>query len=59
MRWNRRYAYVSSTHMLLPRGLNQVYDTSGGEKASGILLHTKFLPVFAEKTRRLAGGALL
>ena len=49
VRWDRRYAYVSSTHMLLPRGLNQVYDTRGGEKASGILLHTKFLDSFSVK----------
>ncbi|WP_299348968.1 glycosyltransferase family 2 protein [uncultured Shimia sp.] len=49
VKWNRRYAYVSSTHMLLPRGLNQVYDEWGGEKASGILLHTKFLDTFTDK----------
>ncbi len=49
VRWDRRYAYVSSTHNLLPRGLNQVYDEWGGEKASGILLHTKFLHTFTEK----------
>lgn len=49
VKWNRRYAYVSSTHNLLPRGLNLVYDEWGGEKASGILLHTKFLSTFAEK----------
>ncbi len=47
--WHRRYAYASSSHMLLPRGLNQVYDTLGGEKASGILLHAKFLDTFAAK----------
>ena len=49
VKWDRKYAYVSSTHMLLPRGLNQVYDEWGGEKASGILLHTKFLHTFTEK----------
>ncbi|WP_372885587.1 glycosyltransferase family 2 protein [Shimia sp.] len=49
VKWNRRYAYVSSTHMLLPRGLNQVYDEWGGEKASGALLHTKFLDTFTTK----------
>ena len=47
--WDRRYAYVSSTHALLPRGLNQVYETDGGEKASGALLHTKFLDTFTAK----------
>ncbi|SEJ38581.1 Glycosyl transferase family 2 [Cribrihabitans marinus] len=49
VKWNRRYAYVSSTHSLLPRGLNQVYDQWGGEKTSGALLHAKFLHTFAEK----------
>jgi hypothetical protein len=49
VKWNRNYAFVSSTHMLLPRGLNQVYETDGGEKASGILLHTKFLDTFTAK----------
>ena len=49
VKWNRRYVYVSSTHMLLPRGLNQVYDEWGGEKASGVLLHAKFLDTFSAK----------
>lgn len=49
VRWDRHYAYVSSTHMLLPRGLNLVYDAWGGEKASGVLLHAKFLDTFAKK----------
>ncbi|MDQ2090364.1 glycosyltransferase family 2 protein [Marimonas arenosa] len=49
VKWDRRYAYVSSTHMLLPRGLNLVYDEWGGEKASGVLLHTKFLDTFTAK----------
>ena len=49
VKWHRDYAYVSSTHMLLPRGLNQVYDEWGGEKASGCLLHAKFLDTFAAK----------
>ena len=49
VKWDRRYTYVSSTHMLLPRGLNLVYDEWGGEKASGILLHAKFIDTFAAK----------
>ncbi|MCB6178063.1 glycosyltransferase family 2 protein [Rhodobacter sp. Har01] len=49
VRWHRSYAYVSSTHMLLPRGLNLVFDEWGGEKASGCLLHAKFLDTFAAK----------
>ena len=49
VRWDRRFAYVSSTHTLLPRGLNLVFDVWGGEKASGVLLHAKFLDTFATK----------
>ncbi|MXQ08308.1 glycosyltransferase family 2 protein [Alphaproteobacteria bacterium GH1-50] len=49
VRWDRKYAFVSSTHMLLPRGLNQVYDRKGGEKTSGCLLHAKFLDSLIEK----------
>lgn len=51
VRWSRKYAYLSSTHTLLPRGLNKVYDDSGGEFASGVLLHAKFLDTIVEKTR--------
>lgn len=47
--WHKRYSYVSSTHMMLPRGLNLVFDQSGGEKAAGVLLHAKFLNTFASK----------
>ena len=50
VKWDRRYAYVSSTHSLLPRHLNHVYDDQGGEWASGILLHTKFLHMIAQKS---------
>lgn len=49
VKWDRSYAYVSSTHNLLPRGLNLVYDEWGGEKASGILMHAKFLNTMSEK----------
>ena len=51
VKWDKRYTYVSSTHMLLPRGLNLVYDEWGGEKASGVLLHAKFLNTFAAKAQ--------
>ena len=49
VKWDPSYAYVSSTHMMLPRGLNLVYETGGGEKPSGCLLHAKFLDTFALK----------
>ncbi len=51
VRWNRRYAYVNSTHSLLPPALNRVYETGGGERIAGVLLHTKFLPSAAAKAR--------
>lgn len=50
VRWDRSYAYVSSAHSLLPRKLNQVYDETGGECASGVLLHSKFLHVVVAKS---------
>jgi Glycosyl transferase family 2 len=57
VKWRREYAYVSSTHMLLPRGLNLVFDEWGGEKASGCLLHTKFLDTMSAKAEEeLARG---
>jgi len=63
VKWRRRYAYVHSTHMLLPRGLNLTYDQSGGEAASGALLHAKFLHTIrdkaaeeAERGEHYAGG---
>lgn len=57
VKWDRRYAYVSSTHMLLPRGLNLTYDAWGGEKPSGVLLHAKFLDTLAAKAEEeLARG---
>ena len=49
VKWRKPYAYVSSTHMILPRGLNLVYDQQGGEKTSGILLHAKFLNTFGAR----------
>ncbi|TAG17754.1 MAG: glycosyltransferase family 2 protein [Rhodobacterales bacterium] len=49
VKWDPAYAYISSTHMMLPRGLNLVYETGGGEKPSGCLLHAKFLDTFALK----------
>lgn len=57
VRWSRGMVYISSTHTILPRGLNRVYDMWGGEKASGCLLHAKFLSIFADKAEEeLARG---
>lgn len=51
VKWNRRFVYVNSTHSILPRRLNRFYDREGGEFASGILLHTKFLDSVVEKSQ--------
>jgi hypothetical protein len=50
VRWHWRYAYVNSTHALLPARLNEVYATDGGELTSGVLLHTKFLPGITDRS---------
>lgn len=52
LRWNRRYAYRNSTHSLLPRRLNLAYDGPGDTRPNGVLLHTKFLPMIAERAIR-------
>lgn len=49
VRWHWRYAYVNSTHALLPPRLNRVYATDGGMLTSGVLLHTKFLPGIVDR----------
>ncbi|WP_093151182.1 glycosyltransferase family 2 protein [Aliiruegeria lutimaris] len=49
VKWRKNYVYVQSTHMLLPRGLNHVYDRQGGEMTSGALLHAKFLNTLEQK----------
>jgi hypothetical protein len=51
VKWDKNYTFASSTHMLLPRGLNLVFDEWGGEKASGVLMHAKFLDTFTTKAR--------
>ena len=51
VRWSRRYAYVSSTHQILPTRLHDVFDLEGGSKVSGALLHTKFLPIIGKKSK--------
>jgi hypothetical protein len=49
VKWQKGYVYVSSTHMILPRGVNLVYADQGGEKVSGCLLHAKFMDSLAIK----------
>jgi hypothetical protein len=48
--WHWRYAYVNSTHSLLPPRLNRVYATDGGMLTSGVILHTKFLPGIVDRS---------
>ncbi len=50
VKWDRSYVYATSTHTLFPRDLNMVFDAQGGEKASGMLLHAKFLDTFLTRT---------
>ncbi|MEO0918905.1 MAG: glycosyltransferase family 2 protein [Pseudomonadota bacterium] len=50
VRWHWRHVYVSSTHQMLPRRLNRVFDKDGDTKTTGVLLHTKFLSNIAEKS---------
>ncbi len=49
VRWRRSYAYLSSTHVLLPRQLNVGFDARL-ERPTGVLLHTKFLPEILAKS---------
>jgi len=50
VRWSWRYAYVSSTHQILPPVLHGDLDLKGSGQVSGVLLHTKFLPVVGAKS---------
>ena len=57
VRWNRRWIYLVSTHSMLPRRLNALYDGPGDPRLSGVLLHTKFLPDAPTNARREAARA--
>ena len=50
VKWRKEYTYVSSTHTLLPRALNHIYDEDGTRKTTGVLLHTKFWHGIVEKS---------
>lgn len=49
VRWARGYAYVSSTHRMLPRGRNKTYGSGPREMTTGLLLHPKFVASFDDK----------
>ena len=51
VKWHRSYAYMNSTHSMLPRHMNAaLIDMAGTHIPSGALLHTKFLPTIIEKS---------
>lgn len=54
VKWRRGAVFVSSTHALLPRAYNVVYDQTGGEKLCGALLHAKFVSTLTEKAKEEA-----
>jgi glycosyl transferase family 2 len=51
IKWKRSYAYVNSCHSILPRAINGAYSGPGGQAASGVLLHGKFLPDVVARAR--------
>jgi hypothetical protein len=51
VRWHWRHVYVSSTHQMLPRRLNHVFDRADDRRVTGVLLHTKFLPDIMSKSQ--------
>ena len=57
VKWHWRYAYINSTHAMLPKRLNWAYEGPSDSRLCGMLLHTKFLPNIGaksveEKTRK-------
>ncbi len=53
--WKKGYAYVTSTHHMLPRKLNHVFDTQVDGLPSGVLLHSKFLNTIGAKSAEERG----
>lgn len=50
VKWSRRYAYANSTHSLLPRRLNRVFEHTTDALVTGALLHSKFLHMVVDKS---------
>ena len=50
VKWNRKFAYVNSTHAILPREMNEVFNFDRTDLATGVLLHTKFLPEIIDRS---------
>lgn len=57
VKWQRRYAYVNSTHAMLPPPMNLAYDGPGDPRPCGVLLHTKFLPSIVARSETERGRA--
>lgn len=57
VKWNRRYAYVNSTHSILPPKLNLEYDGPGSEGLHGAIFHRKFEPSIVSKSETERGRA--
>ena len=57
IRWSRRYAYVNSTHSILPPKLNLEYDGPGSIDLPGAILHRKFEPSIVSKSETERGRA--
>ena len=55
IKWDRRYAFVNSTHSALPPRLNRSYGGPGSDGPSGVLVHTKFLPSIVAKSAEELG----
>ncbi|MEL6550718.1 MAG: glycosyltransferase family 2 protein [Pseudomonadota bacterium] len=49
VKWRRGMAYASSTHLALPRRLNDAFDARHA-RPTGVLLHSKFLPEVVTKS---------
>lgn len=49
VRWRRPYAYMNSTHAMLPPRLNRLYDGPFQTQPGGVLLHSKFLPDISDR----------
>jgi len=49
VRWRRGWTYASSTHLALPRRLNNAFDARD-PRPTGVLLNSKFLPEIVEKS---------
>ena len=48
VKWQRGFAYISSSHQILPRHLNCVYEAG---RPTGVFLHSKFLPNIGAKSQ--------